>query len=96
MQPIGGTDHTARDWGTLVPEIKTYCADLVPGFAGASLKYPDERIAIMRKGGHVRLRDYCGTFPPPVVTLGLAWDVTNGVNIDLDASVIMLDERLQV
>jgi stress response protein SCP2 len=96
MQTIGGTDHTARDWGTLVPEIKTYCADLVPGFKDAALKYPDERIAIMRKGGHVRLRDYCGTFPPPVVTLGLAWDVTDGVNIDLDASVIMLDEGLQL
>ena len=58
-------------------------------------KYPDERIAIMRKGGHVRLRDYLQTFPPPVVTLGLAWDVTKGVNIDLDASCIMLDENLE-
>jgi len=28
--------------------------------------------------------------------MGLAWDVTNGVNIDLDASVICLDARYQM
>ena len=31
----------------------------------------------------------------PTVTMGLAWDVTNGVNIDLDASCILLDANLR-
>ena len=30
LQSIGETDRTARDWGTLVPEIKMYMADLIP------------------------------------------------------------------
>ena len=29
-------------------------------------------------------------------TVGLAWDVTNGVNIDLDASAIMLGPKLDL
>ena len=36
-----------------------------------------------------------GTIPQRVV-FGLAWDVTNGVNIDLDASAICLDRSLNV
>jgi tellurium resistance protein TerZ len=28
--------------------------------------------------------------------MGLAWDVTNGVNIDLDASCVFLDKAFQV
>jgi len=50
----------------------------------------------MRKGGLVRLTDYTGRSGiPPTVTLGLYWDVTDGVNIDLDASVIMFDANLK-
>ena len=37
-----------------------------------------------------------GSWPPPRVTVGLAWDVTGGVNIDLDASIIVLDASLKV
>ena len=30
LTAIGETDHTARDWGSLTPEIKAYCGDIVP------------------------------------------------------------------
>ncbi len=94
MTIIEDTDHTARDFGTLIPEVKGYSKD----FAPAAVINPHERIAIMRKGGApIRLRDY-GTANQPIpykVVFGLAWDVTNGRNIDLDASVICLDSSLR-
>jgi tellurium resistance protein TerZ len=41
--------------------------------------------------------DYCrGDTIPSHLTFGLAWDVTNGVNIDLDASAICLDSSFNV
>lgn len=92
MTMIEDTDHTARDFGTLIPEIKGYCRDFFP-----SIKVdPRERIAIMRKGGAVRLRDYSAPNQPvpEKVTFGLAWDITNGQNIDLDASAICLNSSL--
>jgi hypothetical protein len=91
MTAIGDADHTARDWGAVIPEIRSYMADLVPGIQVD----PNQRIAIMRKGGDVRLKDFTAGALPRVAVLGLYWDVTNGKNIDLDASVILLDERLQ-
>ena len=39
------------------------------------------------------MRDYCHPIPQQLC-FGLAWDITNGRNIDLDASVIMLDANL--
>ena len=93
VQMIGDSDHTGRDWGTLVPEMKLYLSDLVPGIATS----PDDRVAVMRKGGRVRLADYTTRFAPPTtVEVGLAWDVTDGVNIDLDASVVVLDGGLRL
>ena len=51
MSIIGDTDHTARDFGSLIPEIKGYSRDIVP-----NIKInPRQRIAIMRKGGVVRI-----------------------------------------
>ena len=91
LQAIGEFDHTARDWGTLVPEAKGYCADLVRGIRVDA----NERVAIMRKGGVVRVTDYCPGGVPASLVLGLAWDVTDGVNIDLDASAILLDAQLK-
>mmetsp|Transcript_7062 Transcript_7062/g.8171 ORF Transcript_7062/g.8171 Transcript_7062/m.8171 type:complete len:554 (+) Transcript_7062:47-1708(+) len=88
MTIIEDTDHTARDFGSLIPEIKGYSRDLVPGIE----INPSERIAILRKGGAIMLR---GDIPEPL-TFGLAWDVTDGVNIDLDASVICLDASLKL
>ena len=88
------TSAQARDWGTLIPEVKAFTKDLVPGIK-VDVK---ERIAVMRKGGVIRLSDYCaGAATLPRLGLGLAWDVTDGVDIDLDASAILLDaERKQV
>jgi len=90
MTIIEDTDHTARDFGTLIPEIKGYSRDLVPGIQ----INPTERVAIMRKGGAVCLEDYVAGKLPESLTFGLAWDVTNGVNIDLDASAICLNSSL--
>lgn len=78
----------------MIPEIKGYCRDFAPHI----VVDPRERIAVMRKGGAIRLRDY--TYPnqpfPDKVTFGLAWDITNGRNIDLDASAICLDSSFEV
>ena len=41
------------------------------------------------------MTDYCPNGVPSMLVMGLAWDVTNGVNIDLDASAILLDAKLQ-
>jgi tellurium resistance protein TerZ len=93
MTVIEDTDHTARDFGSLIPEIKGYCRDFAPNI----VVDPHERIAIMRKGGAIRLRNYIS---PNVqvtnkVTFGLTWDITNGRNVDLDASAICLDSNLR-
>ena len=62
LQAIGEFDHTARDWGTLVPEVKLFTKDLVP-----SIKVDaNERVAIMRKGGVIRVSDYCPPGGVPV------------------------------
>ena len=72
LTAIGDADHTARDWGSLIPEVKGYMKDLVP-----SLRIdPNERVAVMRKGGNVRLRDYCPSGVPSQAVLGLFWDVS--------------------
>lgn len=86
LSTIGEVDHTARDFGSLVPEIKAYMQDLVPGVR-VDL---EERIALMRKSGVVRIKDYFGAVGSKPLVFGLAWDVTDGVSIDLDASAIML------
>ena len=54
LQAIGEYDHTARDWGTLVPEVQMYSQDIVPGI---KVNMAD-RVAIMRKGGLIRVKDY--------------------------------------
>jgi len=90
MTIIEDMDHTARDFGTLIPEIKGYSRDIVPGIQ----INPKERIAIMRKGGVIRLNDYAHGLQLHNVVFGLAWDVTDGKNIDLDASAICLDASL--
>jgi len=95
MTIIEDTDHTARDFGTLIPEIKGYSKDFAPGL----VINPRERIALMRKGGApIRLRDYASPNQPVPnkVTFGLAWDITNGRNVDLDASAICLDASFRL
>jgi tellurium resistance protein TerZ len=91
LSPIEDTHPTARDFGSLVPYLKSYTRDLIPNIRVD----PTERVAILRKGGNVRLTDYCaGGKLPDKVTFGLAWDVTDGVNIDLDASALCLDRNM--
>ena len=93
ITPIEGMDSFARDFGSLIPELKGYTRDLIPSI----VIHPNERIAIMRKGGTIRVTDYVPDhIVPDWLTFGLAWDVTNGVNIDLDASAILLDEQLNL
>jgi tellurium resistance protein TerZ len=93
ITPIAECNEGARDFGSLIPELKGYTRDLVPNI----VINPAERIAIMRKGGTIRVADYTPDHQPPEwLTFGLAWDVTNGVNIDLDASAILLNEQFQL
>jgi len=94
MSIIEDMDHTARDFGTLIPEIKGYSRDLCPGIE----INPRERIAIMRKGGVIRVKDFenSTSLTDRTLVFGLAWDVTNGENIDLDASAICLDSSLNL
>ena len=90
--PILVGTSPSRDFGALVPQIKSYSRDIVPNVKVD----PSERLVIMRKNGVVRLRDFCrNQLLPKTVSFGLAWDVTDGKSIDLDASVICLDKYLQ-
>lgn len=93
LNPIEASVSPDRDFGTLISKLKSYTRDLAP-----SVRIdPNERIAIMRKDGVVRLRDFCpDRVVPSTVSFGLAWDVTNGVSIDLDASAICLDSNMEL
>ena len=75
-----------------MPEIKGFCRDLFP----ENHIDPNERVAIMNKEVTIRVKDFAPERNklPSVLAMGLAWDVTDGVNIDLDASAVCLDARL--
>ena len=89
---IEDTDPHARDFGSLIPELKGYTRDIYP----AIQIDPDERVAVMRKGSTIHIGDYVRNSKiPKWVTFGLTWDVTDGVNIDLDASAICLGKDLR-
>mmetsp|Transcript_1791 Transcript_1791/g.3601 ORF Transcript_1791/g.3601 Transcript_1791/m.3601 type:complete len:579 (+) Transcript_1791:109-1845(+) len=93
LTPIEDTHPTARDFGSLIPYMKSYTRDLNPSIHVD----PTERIAICRKGGNIRIKDYCrGGKLPDLITFGLAWDVTSDKDIDLDASVICFDKGLNL
>lgn len=85
---------SARDFGSLIPEIKGFCRDLFPEMEID----PNERTAIMNKEVTIRVKDYAPerNTLPSVLAMGLAWDVTNGVNIDLDASAVCLDAKFNL
>jgi stress response protein SCP2 len=91
--PIEEGDAHARDFGTLIPKINSYTRDLV-----LCIKIdPHDRVAILRKEGTIRISDfYPGSKIPPLVSIVLAWDVTGGSSIDLDASAILLDQNFQL
>jgi tellurium resistance protein TerZ len=91
LQPIEAGMSPARDFGTLLPQIKSYTRDLLPSIHID----PNERVAILQKSGVIKIQDFCPSqVIPTTVSFGLAWDVTNGVSIDLDGSVICLDSDL--
>lgn len=99
VQPIEDTHPTARDFGSLIPYIKSYTKDLIPKINID----PTERVSVMRKGGSTRLQDYCpGGKVPKSLTFGLSWDVTAATRekeeekIDLDASAICLGPDLEL
>ena len=94
LSTIGDVDITARDFGSLIPEIKGYCRDLFPNLDID----PNERVAVMNKETTIRVKDYAPTRDklPSVLAMGLAWDVTDGVDIDLDASAVCLDKNLNL
>ena len=94
LSTIGDVNPTARDFGSLIPEIKGYCRDLFPD----SDIDPNERVAVMNKETTIRVKDYAPTRDklPSVLAMGLAWDVTDGVDIDLDASAVCLDKNFNL
>jgi tellurium resistance protein TerZ len=94
LSTIGDVNPSARDFGSLIPEIKGYCRDLFPNLDID----PNERVAVMNKETTIRIKDYAPTRDklPSVLAMGLAWNVTNGVDIDLDASAICLDKNFNL
>jgi tellurium resistance protein TerZ len=91
--PIEEGDAHARDFGMLIPKIKSYTLDLVPSIQID----PHDRVAILRKEGTIRVSTFSPRGKiPPLVSFGLAWDVTGGIKIDLDASAILLDQDYQL
>lgn len=93
LNVVGTVDQYARDFGTLIPELRGLMFDLVP-----TIKVdPKERVCLLRKGGIVRLRDYCGVEGiPKRLTFGLAWDMRGGREVDLDASALLLRSDLSL
>jgi len=91
LATIGETNLAGRDFGSLIPEIKGFCRDLFPDLTID----PNERVAVMNKEVTIRVRDYAPqrNVLPPVLAMGLAWDITNGCDIDLDASAVCLDKN---
>lgn len=96
ITPIEEGDSHARDFGSLIPEIKGFTRDLCPSIRVRS----DERIAVMRKNASMLIKDYAADADggvPDWVTFGLGWDASSEyAEIDLDASAILLDEHFQV
>lgn len=96
VQPIEDINNAARDFGSLIPNIKSYTKDLLPDIKVD----PYEKVSIMRKGGAIKIKDFCPQGVPDKVTFGLSWDMTttdkgDKKKIDLDASAICLDTDLK-
>jgi stress response protein SCP2 len=100
--PIVHGHPTARDFGHLIPQMKSYSRDIMPVIKTIDV---NEKIAVMRKNGIIRINDYYPLVSNNTsntindsnwLTLGLKWDIQNRADMDLDASVICLDEQLQV
>jgi stress response protein SCP2 len=86
LNAIGDVAAGPRDYGTWVPELKAYLSDLV---SHVRVGDPNDRVAIMHKGSVVDL-SYYQAGPLAEVRMGVAWDITGGRSIDLDASCLLL------
>ncbi|CAB9506210.1 Tellurium resistance protein [Seminavis robusta] len=94
VQPIEDVHQSARDFGSLIPHFKSYSRDLIPSI----VVNPQEKISVMRKGGTIKIRDFCpDKVLPDNVTFGLSWDMAGAgdTKVDLDASAICLDSDLK-
>lgn len=69
LSVIEDFDAQARDFGSLIPELKGYTSDLIPRIK----VNPRERIAVMRKGALIRVDEYAGGLLPKWVAFGLKW-----------------------
>jgi hypothetical protein len=61
---------------------------------GNAIVLPASPPASLAPGQSVQVCDLTDN-EPDIFTLGLAWEITAGKKIDLDAGLIMLDARLQ-
>eukprot|EP00538_Stauroneis_constricta_P012940 CAMPEP_0119571142 /NCGR_PEP_ID=MMETSP1352-20130426/43969_1 /TAXON_ID=265584 /ORGANISM="Stauroneis constricta, Strain CCMP1120" /LENGTH=587 /DNA_ID=CAMNT_0007620821 /DNA_START=31 /DNA_END=1794 /DNA_ORIENTATION=+ len=106
LRPIEVGIASVRNFGATIPHLKGFTRDLLPNI----VIDPGERIAVMRQKGVIQLKDY-GTESFRIemsgagasetarlrnLSLGLAWDITNGTDIDLDASILCLDSGLSM
>jgi tellurium resistance protein TerZ len=96
VQPIEDVHKSAREFGSMIPHFKSYTRDLVPGIKVD----PHEKVMVMRKGGTIKIRDFCvDKVLPNKLTFGLSWDVNTkkgGKKVDLDASAICFDNDLKL
>jgi len=84
-------DHMARDFGTLIPEIKGYSRDINPEIE----LNPKERIAIMRPDRSIRIKDYANNAEVDQnLGLGFGWKSTDRRYVDFKVSTICLDAHL--
>eukprot|EP00300_Choanocystis_sp_HF-7_P033129 c45422_g1_i1.p1 GENE.c45422_g1_i1~~c45422_g1_i1.p1 ORF type:complete len:517 (-),score=119.07 c45422_g1_i1:81-1631(-) len=84
---LGTFVQDARDYGSLMPELKEGLQDVIPNIRFG----PEDRVAVMRKGSEVQIAAMSGDVNR--VAMGLGWD-SNG--IDLDASCIIMDQSHNV
>jgi stress response protein SCP2 len=91
VKTLGVTDAHSRNYGMMIPQMKTQLKSFVPNI---TIRKSD-RVSVLRKNQSFKIADCCDNVPDNF-TVGLAWDVTQGCNIDLDASIIMLNAQKEL
>jgi len=90
LKTLGLPDSHSRNYGMMIPALKAQLKPFIPDIVVRK----SDRVSVLRKNQAFKISDCCDNVPDRF-TVGLAWDVTGGKNIDLDASIIMLNENLQ-